>query len=195
LTRDVAALGGDWREVVTFVRGLAPELWQRLPDAERRRFLRHLQSHWDVHRHRLPPQMATHLDELRRCGKLEINAGRIHELEPAGDRLRVTWRPRGGLHCETLLADAVINATGPDFVLKRSRDPLLNSLRRDGWVSEDALDLGLRTDAHCACVGADGRVSDRLFYLGPMLRAGHWEATAATELRNHADQLARHLAA
>jgi hypothetical protein len=34
-----------------------------------------------------------------------------------------------------------------------------------------------------------------LFYLGPMLRAGHWEATAATELRNHADQLARHLAA
>jgi uncharacterized NAD(P)/FAD-binding protein YdhS len=195
LTRDVAALGGDWREVVTFVRGLAPQLWQRLPDAERRRFLRHLQSHWDVHRHRLPPQMATHLDALRRRGKLEINAGRIHELEPAGDRLRVTWRPRGGLHCETLLADAVINATGPDFVLKRSRDPLLNSLRRDGWVSEDALDLGLRTDAHCACVGADGRVSDRLFYLGPMLRAGHWEATAATELRNHADQLARHLAA
>jgi hypothetical protein len=27
-----------------------------------------------------------------------------------------------------------------------------------------------------------------------MLRAGHWEATAATELRNHAEALARHLA-
>jgi uncharacterized NAD(P)/FAD-binding protein YdhS len=195
LTRDVAALGGDWREVVTFIRGLAPDLWQRLPEAERRRFLRHLQSHWDVHRHRLPPQMATHLAELRSRGKLEINAGRIRELQPEGDRLRVTWRPRGKPQDEMLLADAVINATGPDFALKRSRDPLLNSLRRDGWVSADALDLGLRTAAHCACVGADGRPSEHLFYLGPMLRAGHWEATAATELRNHADQLARHLAA
>ena len=90
LTRDVAALGGDWREVVTFVRGLAPDLWQRLPDAERRRFLRHLQSHWDVHRHRLPPQMATHIDELRRRGKLAINAGRIRELTPDLEATRRT---------------------------------------------------------------------------------------------------------
>ncbi len=29
--------------------------------------------------------------------------------------------------------------------------------------------------------------------LGPLLRAAHWEATAATELRNHAEHLARHL--
>jgi hypothetical protein len=43
-------------------------------------------------------------------------------------------------------------------------------------------------------VGADGRSDERLFYLGPMLRADHWEATAATELRNHADHLARYLA-
>jgi hypothetical protein len=28
-----------------------------------------------------------------------------------------------------------------------------------------------------------------------MLRAGHWEATAAAELGNHAEQLAAHLAA
>jgi hypothetical protein len=32
-----------------------------------------------------------------------------------------------------------------------------------------------------------------LFYLGPMLRATHWEATAATELRDHAARLAAHL--
>jgi uncharacterized NAD(P)/FAD-binding protein YdhS len=195
LARDVMALGGDWREVVTFIRSLAPAIWQRLPDSERRRFLRHLQSHWDVHRHRLPPQMAAHIDELRQTGKLAINAGRIEQIVPEGRRLRVTWRPRGGSTVNTIVADAVVNATGPDFAIKHARDELLRTLQSDGWVCEDSLNLGLRTAAHGACVAADGRASKHLFYLGPMLRAGHWEATAATELRNHAEQLARHLVA
>ena len=193
LARDVAYLGGDWREVVTFIRNLAPGIWQRLPEVERRRFLRHLQSYWDVHRHRLPPQLAASIDELRRGGGLEVNAGRIDELTPDGNRLRVKWRRRGSAHASTLVADVVVNATGPDYSLKRARDPLLKSLRSEGWVSEDELDLGLRTTATGACVAADGRAGEQLFYLGPMLRASHWEATAATELRNHAEQLARHL--
>jgi uncharacterized NAD(P)/FAD-binding protein YdhS len=194
LARDVEGLGGDWREVVTFIRNVAPTLWRRLPEAERRRFARHLQGYWDIHRHRLPPQMAAHMETLRRNGMLEINAGRIHRLEPDGDRLRVTWRRRGAERAETLVVDAVVNATGPDYALKRSRNPLLRALRTAGWVSEDPLDLGLRTNARGACVDTDGRAGEQLFYLGPMLRADHWEATAVTELRNHADQLARHLA-
>jgi hypothetical protein len=44
-------------------------------------------------------------------------------------------------------------------------------------------------------VAADARASEHLYYLGPLLRAAHWEATAATELRNHAEHLARHLVA
>ena len=194
LAREVERLGGDWREVVTFIRNVAPIIWRRLPEAERKRFVRHLQSHWDVHRHRLPPQMAAHMDSLRRSGMLEINAGRIHRLEPDGDRLRVMWQRRGADRPEAFVVDAVVNATGPDYALKRSRNPLLQALHIAGWISEDSLDLGLRTTACGACVGADGRADERLFYLGPMLRADHWEATAATELRNHADQLARYLA-
>jgi uncharacterized NAD(P)/FAD-binding protein YdhS len=194
LAREVEQLGGDWREVVTFIRNHAPGLWQRLPDPERRRFVRHLQGIWDVHRHRLPAQLATRLERLRRGGLLEVNAGRVDQMAPAGDRLQVTWRRRGSTQAETLEVDAVINATGPDYVIKRTRSPLLRTLHSDGLISEDALELGLRTGRHGACVAADGRVSERLFYLGPMLRAGHWEATAAAELRNHAEALARHLA-
>jgi uncharacterized NAD(P)/FAD-binding protein YdhS len=69
LTREVERRGGDWREVVTFVRHLAPALWQRLPDAERRRFLRHLQARWSTYRHRLPPPLAERLASLRRNGR------------------------------------------------------------------------------------------------------------------------------
>jgi len=194
LAREVEHHGGDWREVITFIRNLAPSLWQRLPESERRRFLRHLQSYWDVHRHRLPEQLAARIERLRGSGSLEINAGRILQLTPAGDQVRVTWRRRGRAAPDTLVVDAVINATGPDYAIKRSRNPLLQALRTDGLVSEDALDLGLRTASHGACIAADGRASERLYYLGPMLRAGHWEATAAAELRNHAEALARYLA-
>ena len=93
-----------------------------------------------------------------------------------------------------LTVDLVVNATGPNYALERSADPLLTALRAAGRLSEDALSLGLRTARHGACVNAQGVPSQHLYYLGPMLRARHWEATAATELRNHAEQLAAHLA-
>lgn len=190
----VEQMGGDWREVVTFIRHLAPDLWQRLPEPERRRFLRHVQSYWDVHRHRVPPSMAARIDHMRRSGRLKVHAGRIRELVPEGDELRVMWRRRGGQENESFAVNAVINATGPNYALRRSADPLVRSLRTAGLVAEDPLNLGLRTARHGACLAADGSASADLFYLGPMLRADHWEATAAPELRVHAEQLARHLA-
>jgi uncharacterized NAD(P)/FAD-binding protein YdhS len=193
LAREVEQRGGDWREVIPFIRQLAPTLWARLPAAEQRRFVRHLQAHWDVHRHRLPPQLAALIDSLRRDGRLSVNAGRIESVTAVGQRLRVTWRPRGSASATLLTVDWLVNATGPDYVLQRSADPLMNSLRAAGLISEDAQQLGLRTADYGACVDAQGRTADGLYYLGPMLRAAHWEATAATELRNRAELLAAHL--
>jgi uncharacterized NAD(P)/FAD-binding protein YdhS len=193
LSREVERRGGDWREVVTFIRHLAPTLWRRLPLLEQRRFLRHLQAHWDIHRHRLPPQLAERIASLRRTGKLQVHGGRIDSISADGEHLRVSWRPRGRGEPRVLTVDWVVNATGPDYALGRSIDPLLNSLRQAGLVSEDALSLGLRTGRYGACVDSRGQASQHLYYLGPMLRADHWEATAAAELRGHAERLAVHL--
>jgi uncharacterized NAD(P)/FAD-binding protein YdhS len=195
LAREVELHGGDWREVVTFIRSQASDIWRRLPEVERRRFVRHVQCYWDVHRHRLPPRLAAHLKSLRLTGRIDIRAGRIEGAVAEGRRLRVSWRNRGVGRQESLAADVVINASGTDFVLKRSSNPLLQSLRSAGMICEDSLELGLVTTAQHACVASDGTVSEGLFYLGPMLRASHWESTAAPELRNHAEQLARHLVA
>jgi uncharacterized NAD(P)/FAD-binding protein YdhS len=109
------------------------------------------------------------------------------------EQLRVLWRRRGTDNTSELVVDAVINATGPDYAINRSVDPLIVSLRNDGLIVPDGLNLGLRTTTHGACVSADGHASEFLYYLGPLLRAEHWEATAAAELRNHAEHLARHL--
>jgi uncharacterized NAD(P)/FAD-binding protein YdhS len=193
LSRETARRGGDWREVVTFIRHLAPTLWRRLPLVEQRRFVRHLQAHWDIHRHRLPPQLAARIASLRRTGQLQVHGGRIDSISAAGEQLQVSWRPRGRGEPRALTVDMVVNATGPDYALGRSTDPLLNSLREARLVSEDALSLGLRTGRYGACVDSQGQASQHLYYLGPMLRADHWESTAAAELRGHAEQLAMHL--
>jgi uncharacterized NAD(P)/FAD-binding protein YdhS len=195
LAREVENLGGDWREAITFIRGLVPALWRRMPDAERRRFVRHLQVHWDTYRHRLPPQITERLENLRRSGKWKVRAGHIQDVVALDRRrLAVTWRPRGGAATAQLTVDMVVNATGPNYNIERSADPLIRSLRAAGLVSPDPLQLGLRTARFGACVDLHGRASERLFYLGPMLRAEHLDATAAAELTLHAEQLARHLA-
>ena len=195
LAREVEKLGGDWREAITFIRGLVPALWRGMPEAERRRFVRHLQVHWDTYRHRLPPQITERLENLRRSGKLQVRAGRIQEvLAVDRRRLAVSWRPRGSAAPTQLTVDMLVNATGPNYNIELATDPLIVSLRAAGLVSPDALQLGMRTARFGACVNAHGRASEHLFYLGPMLRADHLDATAAAELAHHAEQLAAHLA-
>lgn len=187
--------GGDWREAITLVRHLAPELWGRMPLAERRRFLRHARSYWDIHRHRLPDETLETLNRLRRTHRLHVHAGRIAGFESHGEQVRVSWRPRGQSQAQTLLVDRVINCTGPDYDARRSRDPLVRALLADGLAVADPLGLGLATGQQGALVDRRGHAAPDLYYLGPMLRASSWEATAVPELRQHAERLARHLAA
>ena len=194
LTEDVQSRGGDWREAITRVRTLAPALWQRLPLRERKRFLRHARPYWDVHRHRLPTETLAKLNHMRRANQLNVHAGRILRFELVGEKIRVSWRARGGSEIQTLLVDRVVNCTGADYNLARSRDTLTRSLLEQGLVASDALGLGLRTSTHSAVIDSRSRVANNLYYIGPMLRADHWECTAAQELRVHAERLALHLA-
>jgi uncharacterized NAD(P)/FAD-binding protein YdhS len=193
LAREAEQIGGDWREAVTFVRHMAPTLWQRLSERDRRRFLRHVQPYWDVHRHRLPSQVVERIDQLRTQGRLQIHAGRLQQFDPEGQRIRVTWRPRKQTRPSQLSVDYVVNCTGPDYNIARSQDPLWRSLHRSGLAVADALGQGLRTGTNGAVIDADGWPGPHLFYVGPMLRADHWESTAAGELRVHAERLATHL--
>lgn len=187
--------GGDWREAITFVHHLAPELWSRMPPAERRRFLRHARLYWDLHRHRLPNETLETLSRLRRAGKLHVHAGRTVALESHDGRIRATWRPRGEPRLRTLLVDRVINCTGPDYDVYRSQSPIVRSLLADGLACRDPLGLGFSTGRAGALIDTAGCVASNLCYLGPMLRADRWETTAVPELRQHAERLAHHLAA
>jgi uncharacterized NAD(P)/FAD-binding protein YdhS len=190
LTRDLQRRGGDWLDVVNAARVAAPELWQRMPAAERNRFLRHVRVYWDVHRHRMPPATGAQLARLRQAGRLRIHAGRLRVIEDAGGRLRVRWRPRGATAVRELTVDRVIDCSGSGGRLGQTRDPLLRDLMATGLAVADPSGLGWLTGPHGALIDRDGRAARHLYYLGPMLRAAHWEATAVGELRVHAQQLA-----
>lgn len=194
LANEAEKCGGDWREAITFVRNMAPTIWQRLPERDRVRFLRHVRAHWDIHRHRLPPELIQRQDELRKAQRLQFHAGHIQRFTAKGERIEVTWRPRGEKTTRAQVFDRIVNCTGPDYAVARSQDPLWRNLVQCGLCVADPLGLGLRTGPKGAVIDADGWPGPHLFYVGPMLRADLWEATAAHELRLHAEQLAALLA-
>jgi uncharacterized NAD(P)/FAD-binding protein YdhS len=195
LAREAESCGGDWRESIAFVRNMAPTIWQRLSERDRMRFLRHLRAYWDIHRHRLPAEVLQAINSLSCKARLHIHAGRIVRIEPRGHQLEVAWRPRGAATTSALTVDHVVNCTGPDHAIAQSREPLWRNLLQSGLCVPDALGLGLRTGPNGAVIDAQGWPGPHLFYVGPMLRADHWEATAVGELRVHAERLAAVLAA
>jgi uncharacterized NAD(P)/FAD-binding protein YdhS len=87
----------------------------------------------------------------------------------------------------------VINCTGPATNLAAAGEPLVDKLIERGLLTTDALRLGVRVTQDGALIGADGNASRVIFYVGPLLKAQYWEATAVPELRVHAARLAAHL--
>ncbi len=71
------AEGGDWRSVIDGIRPVAQSLWRSLKTCERERFLRHLASRWDVHRHRLAPEIDDLLQARMAENRLVVIAGRV----------------------------------------------------------------------------------------------------------------------
>ena len=66
-----------WRAAVDSLRPHSHAIWKALDAGERRRFVRHARPWWDVHRHRIAPQVAAQIADMVGEGRLEIVAGRI----------------------------------------------------------------------------------------------------------------------
>jgi uncharacterized NAD(P)/FAD-binding protein YdhS len=186
---------GDWRDVIASLRPVTPALWSAMSDRERARFMRHLRPFWEVHRHRAAPETAAAVEQLRADGKLIVSAGRIVAFEENAECVRVTWRPRSSGADLHGTFTRVINCTGPTSNLSSAGEPLIDILMRKGLLACDQLGLGVRVSNDGALAGFDDVPSSVLFYVGPLLKARYWEATAVPELRVHAARLAESLRA
>jgi uncharacterized NAD(P)/FAD-binding protein YdhS len=172
-----------WRETVDALRPWTQGIWRSWSHAQRASFLRHARPYWDVHRHRLAPEVATRIEALTQSGHLTLLAGRIAALTQTSEGLRLDWTPRGSIARQTLDVGQVINCTGPAGALATDHDPLLCALRDTGLVRADPQRLGLDVDAAGRLIGANGASNPRLFAVGPITRGAFWEITAVPDIR------------
>lgn len=187
------AVAVGWRNAVDELRPFTQPMWANASEAERARFLRHLRPWWDVHRHRLAPEVADRLAAMQARRQLHVLAGKTIAFAPEGGGVTMTWRRRGSDAQETMAVRRVINCTGPLGDLNRTTDPLLVALRARGAIRPDAANLGIDVNGVGQVIGASGRPSDRLYALGPMTRGAFWEIVAVPDIRRQTWDVARRL--
>ena len=179
-------LGGrDWKPMMEGLRPVTARLWEAMPNDQRARFVRHLRPWWDVHRHRIAPQVADVIGRLMEEGRLSIRAGRLAGVDADRDSAQVRYRPRGGGPEQRLDAAFVIDCTGPGY--DPGGDPLTAGLIAAGHARVDPLKLGLEADGSGRLIGRDGAASDDLFLLGPPARAAFWETIAVPDIRERVE--------
>ncbi|MGZ3504420.1 MAG: FAD/NAD(P)-binding protein [Vulcanimicrobiaceae bacterium] len=186
--REFAARGGDWRCIAESIRKDTPAIWHRWSLRERRRFLRHLQPYWSIHRYRVPPAIAEVCSEMEAQGRLVRHRGSVVGVEINERALRIAIE-RAGAHDEVVVHH-VVNCTGPEGDVIRIDRLLIRNLLRRGLIRPDPLRLGIDATPDLRVIGSHGAPRSNLFTLGPPLRGLWYETTAVPEIRDQSALLA-----
>jgi len=179
-----------WRAAVDSLRPHSHAVWQSLSPKQQRLFLRHARPWWDVHRHRIAPQVGARLQALLDEGRLQIVAGRMLDASRSGDEAEVIIRRRGADNPEPPQRFGyVFNCTGPLSDIGRTEDPLLRQLLDDGFVLPDELAMGLSIDQRSRAAPGE-----RLWALGTLTKGRYWEIIAVPDIRHQAAAVAEDIA-
>ena len=179
----------DWRTLIDGVRPDTNALWQSLDNTQRGRFVRHVRWLWDAARHRMPPQTAQAIEELRQSGRLEVLKGRVQRVH--GEHPTVVYRQRRDGEVQQLDCDLVIQATGFESTQEPTRHALVTQLLKAGLIHSDPLGLGIASNASGHALREDETAHVHLRVIGVMLRGTLWESASMPEIRVFAGKLAR----
>ena len=172
-----------WRAAVDSLRPYSHPLWQGLTHDEQRRFLRHARPWWDVHRHRIAPEVGDIIARMVADGQLEIVAGRLEAAKEAAGGVEITYRRRGTQQSRSETFAYAFNSTGPLHAIERTKDSLLRGLLDAGHVKPDHLGIGLEVSEDC-------RAGQRLWAMGPLTKGRYWEIIAVPDIREQAAAVA-----
>jgi uncharacterized NAD(P)/FAD-binding protein YdhS len=191
LVRAAENRGSDWREVIDSLRPVTHQIWRSMPIREQRRFLRHLRTYWDVHRHRIAECIADQLATQLGDGRIQLHAGRIVEYREFDGGVEISYRDRHAGSLKSLRVHRVINCTGPDGDFRRVNSPFLAGLLKKGLVRPDEHFLGLDVADDGAVIDSRGKASDSIYAVGPLRKGKLWESVAVPELRVQTAELAK----
>lgn len=176
----------DWRVVVDGVRPITQKWWKSLSLQEQKNFLHHLQTYWDVHRHRMAPQIAEKIALAETRGQVSIHAGRILSVSVEGNDALVKIRSRSQGTEKVLRAHRVVNCTGPEIRLGSVESKLYANMYKNGFLRSHALGFGFELDQNYCPIDSAGRSLASVFMLGPVLKPQLMETVAVPELRGQA---------
>ncbi len=176
--------------VVDALRPKTQELWQALNIQDKKKFMTHVRHLWGVARHRLPSSVFEMMQALIESGRLEILAGRIHEINQAEDFASVIIQNRKDSARTTYKVQRIINCTGPESDPKRFNSSLYSQMLKDVMICCDEMQLGVKAKSDGRIIDLAGNINENMFALGSLLRGTLWETTAVPELRTQAENTA-----
>lgn len=179
--REAETATGDWRPGLDGLRHRVQDLWGRLDEQDRQRFLAEHAGAWNRIRHRIPGPSARRIEALLAAGRLTVAAARVADAEELPDGLRV--RLSDGTVREV---SWVVNCTGPDLDVRRLGNALIDDLlrpRTGGALAVCATaGMGVRT-RDGRLLGSSGCADAPVWVLGALRRGELWESTAVPEIR------------
>lgn len=190
--RRAVQAGLPWTAVMDALKPDTAKLWSHLSLEDRRRFRRHLQPYWDIHRRRIAPPVARLLETFQASGQLQVHAGRLLQTQPVRSEVRTAIRFRGQVEPSFLTVARIINGTGPNTEIRDVRHPLVQQLLSSGEARPDALGVAFDTNAKGALIGDEG-TTPALYTLGALRRGTLLDSTGVPELRLQAQRLAQTL--
>ncbi|MES0006295.1 FAD/NAD(P)-binding domain-containing protein [Mesorhizobium sp. M0062] len=192
LIRENQKAGIDWRDVVDGLRPFNQKIWQNWPSSAKRRFVEHTKAWWDIHRHRLAPEVHARVTEAVRTGRIRPVAGRVVGIE-AGDGFTVGIQSRHTKALEMLQVARIYDCTGIARDISTTSNSVVRSLVDRGLARPDPLRLGLDVTAKCEIVAGDGTASAKILAVGPLTRGTFFEIDAIPDIRVQCARLSKQL--
>jgi uncharacterized NAD(P)/FAD-binding protein YdhS len=190
LVAETEARGGDWRSVIDGLRPFNQRIWQSWTERTRRQALRHLRPWWNIHRHRLPPELHDRLSQAVASGQVELMAAEFVGNERFGAGVRATVRPRGSRARKTIDVARVYDCGGVTVDVATSSNPVIRDLIANAIGRPDPLHIGLDVDENCFVIDGEGNPSRHLIAVGPLTRGRFFEIEAVPDIRRQCAEIA-----
>ncbi len=190
---ETEARGGGWRDVVDGLRPFNQEIWRNWTNEHRRAFFRHLKAWWDIHRHRMAPQIHELLARAIADGQIQVIAGRLLGTEKTTEGCIASIQHRASKQIEQIGVSRVYDCAGVIADPARSSNPLIRSLLSSGMARCDHMRIGLDVSPDGELLKRDGSLSYGLYAVGPLTRGTFLEIEAIPDIRVQCQNLANAL--
>ncbi|QND57651.1 FAD/NAD(P)-binding protein [Mesorhizobium huakuii] len=192
LIRENQKAGIDWRDVVDGLRPFNQKIWQNWPASAKRRFVEHTKAWWDIHRHRMAPEVYAKVTEAVQSGRIRLVAGRVLGIAP-GETFSVDVQSRHSQLVETFDVARIYDCSGIVRDISTSSNSVVRSLVDRGLGRPDPMRIGLDVSANCEIIAGDGTVSRKILAVGPLTRGTFFEIDAIPDIRVQCARLSKQL--